>query len=96
MPMMLDIIQYKARPLSKYRVKYPNMRGIIHSIIRFVDSCWAVAAGMVVIFCIIHMEPPTKIGSKKGTGLLAENLARSIQRKELSRGTASLTLGNQL
>ena len=96
MPMTLVIIQYSASPLSKYRVNQPNMRGSIHSIILLVCACCGVAEGMVVIFCITHMEPPTRMGSKKGAGLLAENLARSIQRKELSRGTASLTLGSQL
>ncbi len=36
--MMLETIQYSASPLGKFSVKNPNITGIIHSIIRLVDS----------------------------------------------------------
>ena len=64
MPTMLDTIQYSASPVSKFRVKNPNMMGIIHNIILLVDCCCGVADGMVVIFCITHMDAPTSTGSK--------------------------------
>ena len=44
------MIQYKASPASKFRVKNPNIRGIIHSIILLVDSCCADEDGIAVIF----------------------------------------------
>jgi len=64
MPAIFDTIQYTASPLSKLRVKNPNMIGNIHSIILLVDSCCALAAGIVVIFCMSHIEPPTKTGNR--------------------------------
>lgn len=66
------------------------MMGIIHSIVRFVDSCCELAAGIAVIFCITNIETPTSTGRRKGTGFALENLARSSQRKVLSKGTAWL------
>ena len=81
-PTTLDTIQYRAKPLSKFKVKKPNIRGINQSIILLVDACWAVIDGMVVIFCISHIEAPTSTGSRilKGAGFSLENLARSIDR----------------
>lgn len=64
------------------------MMGIIHSIILLVDSCCGDVAGIEVIFCITHIDPPTRIGRRGAAGLLIENLARSIHRKEPSNGTA--------
>ena len=46
---------------------------------------------MVVIFCITHIDAPTRMG-RMGVG---SGRARSIQRKLLCRGTAWLTWGNQ-
>ena len=89
-PMTLETTQYRASPLGNCRLKKPNIRGIIQSIIRFVDSCLASAAGIVVIFCISHIDPPTSTGS---TGVLSGR-ARSSQRKELSRGMTSWTIGS--
>jgi len=65
-------------------VKKPNISGIIHNIIRFVDACRSSAAGMLDIFCITNIEPPTKMGIMNGEG---SGLARSSQRNELSIGT---------
>lgn len=95
MPTTLDTIQYRASPLSNWNVKNPNMMGIIHSIIRFVDACCAEAAGMDVIFCIRNMEPPTRIGRTGDAGFWMEYLARSSQRNVPSRGTAWFTWGSQ-
>ena len=71
-------------------VKKPNINGIIHSIMRLVDSALASAAGMVVIFCIRNIEPPTRTGSN---GVRSGN-ARSNHRNELSSGIASFTRGS--
>ena len=65
------------------------MKGSIHNIIRLVDSCCGLAAGMADIFCISHMELPTRIGSRSGMGLSLEYLPRSIHRNLPSSGTAS-------
>ena len=43
-------------------MKKPNMKGIIHSIIRLVDSVRGSIEGMAVIFCCAHMEAPTSTG----------------------------------
>ena len=88
--MRLDTTQYRASPLGKLRLKKPNMRGIIQSIMRLVDCCLGSAAGIVVIFCMSHIDAPTSTGS---TGVLSGS-ARSSHRNELSRGIASLTLGS--
>ena len=61
-PTMLEITQYNANPLGNDIVKKPNIIGIIHSIILFVDACRSSIAGMVVIFCINHIDNPTRIG----------------------------------
>ena len=95
MPARFDTIQYKASPVSKPRVKNPNIMGIIHSIILLVDSCCGVVAGVVDIFCITHIEPPTSSGSRNGMGFSLEVPARSSQRNLPSRGTASFTWGSQ-
>ena len=88
--MTLETTQYRASPLGKLRLKNPNMRGIIQSIIRLVDSCLGSAAGIVVIFCISHMDPPTSTGS---TGVRSGS-ARSSHRNELSKGMTLCTMGS--
>lgn len=93
---MLDTIQYKARPASKLKVKKPNMIGIIHNIILWVEACCAVADGIDVIFCITSIEPPTSTGSRKDHGLLLEVRERSSHKKWLSTGIDSLTCGSHL
>ena len=88
---MLEITQYRASPLGNVVVKNPNIRGIIHSIMRLVDCCLSSAAGMVVIFCMMNMEAPTRMGS---TGV-GSGTARSSHRKELFSGTTWCTQGSQ-
>jgi len=70
-------------------VKKPNIRGIIHSIILLVDACCWLMDGMVVIFCINHIDAPTSTGSRmlNGAGLSLENLARFIVMKWPFSGT---------
>ena len=89
-PTILEITQYRANPLSNWVVKNPNINGIIHSIIRLVDSCLASADGIVVTFCISHIDRPTSIGSI-GVG---SGAPRSSQKKELSKGTSWWSTGN--
>ncbi len=67
------------------------MIGIIHSIMRLVDSWRASAAGIVVIFCIRNIDSPTSTGSIIGDGS-AE--ARSSHRKRLLMGTTAWTGGS--
>ena len=82
-PTTLETTQYSAKPLGKLSVKKPNMAGIIHSIMRLVDACRSSAVGIVVIFCITHMDTPTNTGITNGVG---SGSARSIHRKLLSMG----------
>ena len=91
-PTTFDTTQYTARPLGKFSVKNPNITGIIHSIILLVDAWRSSAVGMVVIFCMTHMETPTRTGITKGVG---SGRARSIQRKLLFMGMTLCTLGSQ-
>ena len=72
-------------------MKNPNISGIIHSIMRFVDACRASADGMVVIFCMTHIDPPTRIGITKGDG---SGCPRSIHKKSASIGMALWTWGS--
>ena len=71
-------------------MKNPNINGIIHSIMRLVDACLASADGIVVTFCISHIDRPTSIG-RIGVG---SGAPRSSHRKELSKGTSWCSTGN--
>ena len=72
-------------------MKNPNMAGIIQSIILLVDACLSSAVGIVVIFCMTHIDTPTRIGITKGVG---SGLARSIHRNLLSMGITPCTCGS--
>ena len=85
-PITFEVIQYRARPLGKDRVKKPNIRGIIHNIIRLVEACRSSIAGIVVIFCWAQVVAATKMGMMNGDG---SGLAKSNHRKSLSKGTVS-------
>ena len=87
---MLDTTQYNASPLGKVVVKKPNIIGIIHSIILLVDAWRGSADGIVVVFCISHIDTPTKTGI---TGRLS-GCARSNHRKVLLIGITSFTPGS--
>ncbi len=88
---MLETIQYSASPASKFSAKTPNMPGMIQSIVRFCCSCWGVAAGMVDIFCITHVDRPTSTGIRKGNVPALESSPRSIHNIRPLIGIASLT-----
>ena len=83
---MFETIQYRASPAGKFKVKNPNISGIIHSIIRLVDACLGSAAGIVLIFCIRNMDPPTRTGRRGGKGLFEAVSARSNHKNERSMG----------
>lgn len=72
-------------------MKNPNMAGIIQSIILLVDACRSSAVGMVVIFCMTHIDTPTRTGMTNGVG---SGRARSIHRKLLSIGITPWTCGS--
>ncbi len=86
--MMFEVIQYRAKPLGKDRVKKPSIRGIIQSIMRLVDACRSSMAGMVVIFCWAQVVAATRMGMMKGVG---SGFARSSHRNLLSNGTVPCT-----
>ena len=71
-----------------------SISGIIHSIIVLVCACLGSADGTVDIFCTAHMDSPTSAGRRKSLCSPGPS-ARSIQRKPLLSGTASLTMGSQ-
>lgn len=72
-------------------VKNPNISGIIQSIMRFVDAWRASADGNVVIFCITHIEPPTRTGITNGVG---SGSPKSNHKNDGSIGIALWTTGN--
>ncbi len=86
---MLDATQYIASPLSNWNVINPKKIGIIHSIMRFWEDCLASVDGIVVIFCVSHVEAPTRTGII-GVG---SGRARSNQRNELLKGMFWVTNG---
>ena len=75
---------YKHKHDGNFNVKNPNIIGIIQSIILFVDACLSSIAGIVVIFCIKNIDPPTNIGSTT----VGSGLAKSSQKNVLSIGIA--------
>jgi len=84
-PITLEIIQYRDRPLGKDKAKYPNIIGIIHNIIFWLDCCLGSVDGIVVIFCCTQVEAAT---SKGITILEGSGSARSNHRNLSLRGAA--------
>ena len=74
-------------------MKNPNISGIIHSIILLVDACRSSAEGIVVIFCMTHMDAPTRTGIINGDG---SGSARFIHRNAELMGITLLTHGNHV
>ncbi len=60
-PKILDINQNIANPLGKLMVKKPNIKGISHVSILFMDCCFASDVGTVDIFCNTHILAATSI-----------------------------------
>ena len=90
-PIRLDAIQYKARPLGKLRLKKPNIIGSIHSIILFVEAVRSSVGGIVVVFWSSHVEPPTSIGITIGD---VSGRPKSSHKNEASIGITRWTLGS--
>ena len=61
MPIRLDTNQNSARPLGKLIVKKPNISGIIHVSMLFMDCCLGSELGIVDIFCSTHMLAATSM-----------------------------------
>ena len=91
-PMTAETNQYNASPLGNDSVKMANINGIIHNIIRLVDSVRGSAVGIIVIFCWTNIEAPTSTGIIKGLG---SGTARSSHRNRLFKGTTVSTPGSQ-
>jgi hypothetical protein len=60
-PITFDINQKTANPLGKLMVKKPNINGISHVSILFMDCCFGSEVGTVDIFCSTHMLAATSI-----------------------------------
>ncbi len=86
---MFDTTQYSASPLGNVVVKKPNISGIIQSIMRLVEACFGSTEGIMVIFCMTHIEAATMIGITSGSPR-----PRFNQRKLLLRGITSWTRGS--
>lgn len=84
---MVEVAQYRARPLGKLILIKANIKGIITSIICPWARCWGSAVTGVVIFCCIHIAAPTRTARNKS------GMARSSQKKLRSSGTWEKTDG---
>ncbi len=85
MPITLDVVQYRARPLGSVYEKNAIISGIIQSIIIWLPACFGSDDGCMVIFCW------TQVVAKTSTGmimLVGSDCARSNQRKFEFKGAA--------
>ena len=82
-PMTLETIQYRARPLGNDREKKAIISGIIHSIMVWLPCCRGSVDGIMVIFCWIQVVTNTNMGMGKVSG---SDSAKSNQRNFGSRG----------
>ncbi len=85
-PITLDAIQYTERPLGKVKEKKAMSRGIIHSIMVWLDCCLGSSAGVMVIFCWTQLDTKTKTGM---TILVGSGSAKSSHKKLAFRGAAA-------
>ena len=88
MPITLDVVQYRDRPLGRVNEKNAIIKGIIQSIIAWLPDCLGSLDGCMVIFCW------TQVDTKTSTGiimLVGSDWARSNQRNFESRGAAENT-----
>ncbi len=82
--MILETIQYRARPLGNCNEKKAIISGIIHSIMVWLP-CWRGSVdGVMVIFCWTQVVTNTSMGMGKVHGSGSD---RSNQRNLGSRGT---------
>ena len=86
MPIPLDVIQYRDRPLGSVNEKNAIIRGISQSIIAWLPDCRGSVDGCIVIFCCTQVETKTSTGR---IILLGSDSARSSHRKLESIGAAA-------
>jgi len=82
---VLEVIQYKERPLGRVYEKNAIIKGINQSIIAWFPACLGSVDGVMVIFCCTQVDTKTKIGMIRLDG---SGSARSSQRKPESSGAA--------
>ena len=86
MPIKLETIQYRGRPLGHCREKKPRNMGIIQSIIFWLD-CWRGSGdGAMVIFCCTKVDAATSRGIIIGEG---SGSPKFSQRNRSFRGAAA-------
>ncbi len=72
-------------------MKKPNIAGMVHCIMLFMDSCFGSVVGIVIIFCCTHIEPAVKMAmTGKGSGV-----PRCNQRNSCPRGMACWTMASE-
>ena len=85
MPITLDVIQYRDRPLGSVNEKNAIIRGISQSIIAWLPDCRGSVDGCMVIFCWTQVDTNTSTGK---ISLVGSDSARSSHRKRESKGAA--------
>ena len=88
---------YSPRPLGNWKLMKPMKRGIIHSIVWLVRWVVGSVVGRVIIFCIVHMDAPTRTGRAMASAPEpgADGARdRSIPRNWLLKGTTRWTAGS--
>ena len=84
-PITLEAIQYRDRPLGNVKEKNAIINGISHNIIIWLVDWRGSVDGVMVIFCWSHVETKTSTGM---TILVGSGSERSIQRKAALMGAA--------
>lgn len=85
MPITLDVIQYRAKPLGSVNEKNAIISGISQSIIAWLPDCRGSLDGIMVIFCWTQVDAKTSTGMIR---LVGSDLARSSHKKPESKGAA--------
>jgi hypothetical protein len=91
MLIILEVTQYRARPLGNDKLKKANINGIIHSISWLCVCCLGSVLTGVTIFCCTHIVLPTRRGNMYN--LSGE--AKSNHKKLLFRGSMEYTIGHE-
>ncbi len=85
MPITLEVVQYRDRPLGSVNEKNAIIRGISQSIIAWLPDCRGSVDGCMVIFCWTQVDANTSTGK---ISLVGSDSARSSHRKRESKGAA--------
>ena len=89
MLMTFETSQYRDKPLGKVKQKKPNIKGIIHSIIRLCACILGSAAAVIDIFCCTHMVPPTR------RAIVRLGTLKSSQRNLFDKGSVEYSTGQE-